>query len=246
MTWEGGNSLNKRLYLLPGLLCDAAIWRPQIAALSPRYDVRVPDLTGLGSIPAMAAHVLQDAPERFAVAGHSMGARVALEMWRQAPERVTHIALLDTGAHAADPDEPERRRRMTDLSRTRGMRALADAWLPPMVAPAHFHGPLKDALYAMVERMTPDIHHRQIAALLDRPDARPLLSGIRIPAMVGVGGEDRWSPPAQNRAIADAIPGARFVLFEGSGHMSPLEAPEAVSAAIAQWLALPSAETTAL
>ena len=128
---------------------------------------------------------------------------------------------------------------MTDLSRTRGMRALADAWLPPMVAPAHFLGPLKDALYAMVERMTPDIHRRQIAALLNRPDARPLLGGIHIPALVGVGAEDAWSPPAQNRAIADAIPGARFALFEGSGHMAPLEAPEAVSAAIAQWLALP-------
>ena len=238
--------MNKRLYLLPGLLCDAAIWRPQIAALSPRYDVCVPDLTRLGSIPAMAAHVLQDAPDRFAVAGHSMGARVALEMWRQEPDRVTHIALLDTGVHPADPGEPERRQRMTDLSRTHGMRALADAWLPPMVAPAHFRGPLKGALYAMVERMTPDVHHRQIAALLDRPDARALLGGVRIPALIGVGSEDAWSSPAQNRAIANAIPGARFVLFDGSGHMAPLEAPEAVSVAMAQWLARPAPEAALL
>jgi len=229
--------MRKRLYLIPGLLCDAAIWQPQIAALSPHYDVRIPDLTGFASLSAMASYVLHDAPERFAVAGHSMGARVALEMFRRAPDRITHIALLDTGVHPADPDEPARRARLTDLSRTQGMKALADDWLPPMVAPAFFHGALKDTLYAMVERMTPDIHFRQIQALLNRPDARPLLGAIKVPALVGVGSEDQWSSPAQNRAIAEAMPGARFVLFEGSGHMAPLEAPDAVSAALEEWLA---------
>jgi len=228
--------MRKRLYLIPGLLCDAAIWQPQVAAFSPRYDVRIPDLTGSASLSEMAALVLHDVPERFAVAGHSMGARVALEMFRQAPDRITHIALLDTGVHPADPDEPARRRRLTDLSRAQGMRALADAWLPPMVASSNFHGTLKDALYAMVQRMTPDIHFRQIQALLDRPDARPLLGAIRVPALVGVGSEDQWSSPAQNRAIADAIPGAHFVSFEGGGHMAPLETPDAVNAALEEWL----------
>jgi len=225
-----------RLYLIPGLLCDGAIWRPQITALSSQWRVSVPDLTGFASIPAMAAHVLRDAPERFAVAGHSMGARVALEMFRQAPDRLTHIALLDTGVHPASPDEPERRHRLTDLSRASGMRALADAWLPPMVAPANFQGEVKATLYAMVERMTPDIHRRQIDALLARPDARALLGSIGVPTLVGVGSEDAWSTPAQNRAIAQAIHNARFITFEGSGHMSPLESPEAVSRALVEWL----------
>jgi pimeloyl-ACP methyl ester carboxylesterase len=226
-----------RLYLLPGLLCDAAIWQPQIAALSSHADVRVPDLTGLASIPAMAAYVLRDAPQQFAVAGHSMGARVALEMFRQAPDRVTRIALLDTGVHPVAPGEPEQRRRMTDLSRLQGMRALADAWLPPMVAPANFHGELKSSLYAMVERMTPEIHRRHIQALLNRPDARPLLGAIRMPTLVGVGSEDGWSTPEQNRAIANAIAGARFLTFGDSGHMAPLEAAGAVTAALEEWLA---------
>lgn len=226
------------LYLIPGLLSDAAIWRSQIAAFSSRCDVHVPDLRGFSSIPAMAAHIAEHAPPRFAVAGHSMGARVALELFRQLRDRVTHIALLDTGVHPAPPDERERRLRLTDLSRSKGMRALADAWLPPMVAPGNFHGPLRDQLYAMVERMTPEIHRDQIQALLDRPDAQPLLAEIKVPALVGVGVADSWSPPDQNRAIADAIGGARFVTFEDCGHMAPLEAPEAVNAALQTWLAL--------
>jgi len=230
--------VGQALYLIPGLLCDAAIWRPQIAAFSPFCDVHVPDLRGFSSIPAMAAHIAEHAPPRFAVAGHSMGARVALELFRRIPHRVTHIALLDTGVHPAPPDERPRRLCLTDLSRNEGMRALADAWLPPMVAPGNFHGPLRDELYAMVERMTPEIHHNQIQALLDRPDARPVLAEITIPSLVGVGTADNWSPPDQNRSIAAAISGARFVAFEDCGHMAPLEAPEAVNIALRTWLAL--------
>jgi uncharacterized protein (TIGR02246 family) len=225
------------LFLVPGLLCDAVIWRPQVQALAGGFDVRVPDLAGFDSIAAMAASVLADAPPRFSIAGHSMGARVALEVARVAPGRVQRLALLDTGVHPVNDGEPERRRVLTELSRTQGMTALAQAWLPPMVAPGNFTCALRATLVAMVERMSPEIHRGHIAALLGRPDARGDLARIAVPTLVGVGALDAWSPPAQNREIAEAIPGAAFVVFEGAGHMAPLEAPAAVTAALSEWMA---------
>lgn len=226
------------LVLVPGLLCDATVWRHQIDAFSARYDVMVPDLTAFDRLEAMAAHVLGEAPERFSITGHSMGGRVALEVWRKAPDRVVRLALLDTGVHPASPDEPVKRQAMLDISASLGMTALADAWLPPMVQPGRLERDegLRAALYAMVERMTPAIHRAQIEALLNRPDAAPLLPQIDCPVLVGVGEFDLWSPPAQHRPIAEAIPGAQLAIFGQCGHMAPIEAPEAVTAALGQWM----------
>ncbi|AOG00764.1 alpha/beta hydrolase family protein [Blastomonas sp. RAC04] len=239
-----GTPARETVILVPGLLCDAAIWEHQIAALSADYDVRIPDLTGQDSIAAMAAHVLADAPPRFAIAGHSMGARVALEVWQQAPERVERLALLDTAVHPAGPDELPKRQAMLDISANHGMTALADAWLPPMVKDGLLDADLavRAALYAMVERMSPAIHRAQITALLGRPDARPLLPLIGRPVLIGVGALDRWSPPAQHEEIAAAIPHARYVVFEGSGHMAPMEAAQAVSDALWQWMHEPEGQ----
>lgn len=230
--------MRDHLVLVPGLLCDATVWEHQIAALSRSCNVTVPDLTPFDRLEAMAAHILAAAPDRFAIAGHSMGGRVALEVWRQAPDRVARLALLDTGVHPASPDEPVKRQAMLDISARSGMTALADAWLPPMVQPGRLERDedLRGALYAMVERMSPAIHRAQIAALLHRPDAAPLLPQIGCPVLVGVGENDLWSPPEQHRAIAAAIPGAELVIFEGSGHMAPIEGPEAVTGALARWM----------
>lgn len=234
--------MRETLYLLPGLLCDATIWAPQIAALENTYDIIVPDLTGYASLTDMAEAVLATAPDQFSVAGHSMGARVALEMVRQAPTRIRRLALLDTGVHPRGPGELEKRQALLDISAREGMTALAERWLPPMVLPDNFTagGDLRAALFAMVERMSPAIHQAQITALLDRPDAEPLLAAIACPVLIGVGDGDVWSPPERHRAIADAIPHATYVVFPRSGHMAPLEAPEAVTRALADWMAVPT------
>lgn len=232
--------------LVPGLLCDQTVWQHQKAALSAHYDVQIADMTRQDSIVGMAAQVLADAPRRFSIAGHSMGARVALAVWQQAPQRVQRLALLDTGVHPAGPDEWPKRQAMLDISASLGMTALADAWLPPMVK----HGlldanpQLRAVLYAMVERMSPAIHRAQIAALVGRPDARDLLPLIRCPVLVGVGALDRWSPPEQHVEIAAAIAHARCVVFADSGHMAPMEAPEAVSDALLQWMRQPEEQST--
>lgn len=122
------------LFLVPGLLCDATIWLHQVGVIGEDHDVHVPDLRSLASIDAMADAVLAQAPEQFSIAGHSMGGRVALAVVARAPHRVRRLALLDTGIDPPIPTEAGQRKVLTDLSEQHGMRALADAWLPPMVA----------------------------------------------------------------------------------------------------------------
>ena len=166
-----------------------------------------------------------------------MGGRVAFEIWRQAPERVASLVVLDTGIHPAGPDEPTGRQRMLDISANAGMEALADAWLPQMVHPDRhadpaFMQPLRD----MVVRATPEQHARQIRALLHRPDAAPLLGTITVPTLIVVGRHDEWSPVEQHERIAGSIPGARLAVIEDAGHMVTLERPEAVSALLGDWL----------
>ncbi|MCC6870638.1 MAG: alpha/beta fold hydrolase [Burkholderiales bacterium] len=230
------------LYLLPGLLCDRAVWAPVIARLGSTVQCRIPDYSAERSLPAMAERVLARAPERFAVAGHSMGARVALEILRLAPARVTRVALLDTGYAArsgGDAGETERAQRLAllALARERGMRAMGEAWMRPMVHPARLtDAALVETILAMIERQSPERFAGQIEALLDRPDATDLMRTVRVPALVACGREDAWSPPAQHEAMAAAIPASHLAIFNDCGHMAPMEQPDAVAQALAAWL----------
>ncbi len=225
------------LVLVPGLLCDALVWEAVVAELDTAPASAVADLDRQDTLTAMAADTLAAHPGPLFVAGHSMGARVALEMWRLAPERVLRLALLDTGVHPFVEGEQVKRLARVKLAYEHGMRALADDWLPPMVHPdRHGDAALMGALTAMVERKTPQIHERQIRALLSRPDARPLLPRIHCPTLVAVGRDDRWSPVEQHEEMAAAIPGARLEVIEQAGHFSPVERPAPVAAALREWL----------
>jgi pimeloyl-ACP methyl ester carboxylesterase len=173
--------------------------------------------------------------------GHSMGGRVALEVWRLAPERVERLALLSTGAHGVKPDEAQKRYALRDLGRGEGAEALVDQWLPPMVAPAsRANAELMAGLKAMCVAQGVETYAAQIEALLHRRDAAPLLATIDRPTLVCTGQLDTWAPPAQHAAIADALPRGTLRVIEGAGHMLPVEAPLALNAAIADWLALPA------
>lgn len=225
------------LYLLPGLLCDSAIWAHQTDALAGEAEVRVAAYGVCNSIADMARSVLAGAPDRFAVAGHSMGARVALEIVRMAPKRVSRLALLDTGTHTVREGESDKRKKLVDLAYKRGMRELAAAWLPGMVDERRLKDRrLMESLEAMVQRFTPEEYERQVGALLSRPNAAAHLAEITCPVLLGVGRNDRWSPLAQHTEIAAQIPQAELVIFEDCGHMSPIEAPEAVTRALSHWL----------
>jgi len=224
------------LLLLPGLWCDRTIWVQQLGSLSD-FAPLVPDYGDASSLVDMAARALAIAPPRFALAGHSMGARVALEIMRQAPERVEKLALLDTGIHPVRPGEADKRLAQVALGKARGVDALIDEWLPPMLLPEHRGVPgIVDPLRRMCRRGGLAMFEAQIDALLARADPRDLLPTIAVPTLVGVGRQDQWSPVEQHQEIAAAIRGSDLTIFDASGHMAPVEAPEAVTAALRRWL----------
>jgi len=230
------------LMLLPGLNCDAAVWAPQVAALQGLANCVIPAWGQRDSLVAMAQQVLDEAPtERFSVAGHSMGGRVALEMMRLAPQRVERLALLSTGTAplaAGEAGEKEKAGRMAllKIAQEQGMRVMAQEWAKGMVHPERIGGPVFVQVLDMFDRGSAAQYAAQINALLNRPDAAPLLPTIQCTTLVLTGREDGWSGPAQHQAMAAAIPGAQLVIVEHSGHMCTMEQPQAVGEALADWL----------
>jgi pimeloyl-ACP methyl ester carboxylesterase len=226
------------LFLLCGLLCDETIWADVPHRLADVADVHVVSFGGFSSIGAMADQVLAKAPPRFAAAGHSMGGRVALEVWRRAPERIAALALLNTGVHPTRDAEYESRGLLVRLARLHGMAALAAEWLPPMMgaSPARV-AQVMPTLVAMVQRSTPDSFAGQINALLQRPDARSVLHSINVPTLLLSGTNDTWSSLSQHADMQRSVPHARLVEIAGAGHMAPIERPDAVARALRAWLA---------
>ncbi len=204
-------------------------------------SVRVADYGASDSMQAMATAALRGIGGRFAIAAHSMGGRVAFEIYRGAPERVTGLALLDTayrGKPAGEAGELERASRMelVEIAENEGMRAMARHWIRNMVHPERLEDrALVDTIIEMFARKTPETYRAQINALLNRPDATPVLASIRCPTLVMCGREDTWSPVAQHEEIASRIGGSKLKIIERCGHMAPMEKPEEVTAALEEW-----------
>jgi pimeloyl-ACP methyl ester carboxylesterase len=227
--------------LLPGLACDADVWRDQTRALSQTAEVTVVDYAAADSITKMAEIALAITADRVAIAGHSMGGRVAFEIMRIAPIRVAGLALLDTayrGFPGGEAGEREiaKRSELLNLARTKGMRAMAEFWMPGIIHPDRVSdAALTSAILAMMSRKTPEIFAAQIKALLGRPDATALLSTIRCPTLVLCGRKDTWSPLEGHREIAAAIRPSHLAVIEHCGHMAPMERPAEVTAALSAW-----------
>lgn len=230
------------LILIPGLLCDATVWEPQRDELADIARVRVGLPGARSTLGEMAEAILAEAPATFALAGHSMGGRVALEVMRRAAHRVKGLALLDTGYRAlarglAGERERAGRFALLDMARARGMRAMAGRWLEGMIHPdRRADRALIDRILNMIEGESPELFEAQIAALLARPDATTILIGISCPTLVLCGREDAWSPASRHREIAALIDASRLVVVPECGHMSTLERPAAVSGALRGWL----------
>lgn len=226
------------LLLLPGLLCDARLWRDCLpAGAAPR----VADLTQDDSIAAMARRALKlmAGEARFAVAGLSMGGYVAQEIWRQAPSRVSHLAFLDTSARADTPEQTQRRLDLIALSGRGAFKGVTPRLLPLLLHPSRLDGPLAAEVMTMAERVGVEGFLRQQRAIMTRLDSRGDLPGITVPTLVACGAEDALTPPHLHDEMAALIPGARRLSFDGCGHLPTMEAPEAVRAALGDWLIPP-------
>ncbi|HEY1900222.1 MAG TPA: alpha/beta hydrolase [Steroidobacteraceae bacterium] len=229
--------------LVPGLLCDKAVWKSQMKALQDVARMQVADHGELDSLGAMAEAILAKAPAKFAVVGHSMGGRVALEVVRRAGSRISGLALLDTGygplaTGEAGAKEVAGRQELLTVARTSGMRAVGQRWLAiPMIHPARLkERTLVEAILRMIERRTPQQFAAQIGALLHRPDATALLPMIACPALVLCGQDDAWAPLSTHRVMAQLIPHSKLVSVPDCGHMCTMERPDAVNVALRTWL----------
>ena len=229
---------NFPIYAMPGLLDDARLWQHQASALAASHPLITADISGHDSIAALAAAALARAPaERFALAGLSMGGYVAMEIMRQAPQRVIALALLDTNSRPDSAVAIESRRNLIAQSRT-DFQGVIDSLTPRLLHPAHV---ADKAIVKLIEDMAhsvgPAAFKRQQEAIMGRIDSRAFLPRIQCPTLVLCGREDLLTPLELHEEMAAAIPGARLVVVEHCGHLSALEQPQQVSAALAAWLA---------
>jgi pimeloyl-ACP methyl ester carboxylesterase len=233
-----GDRVKTSVVLLPGLLCDARLWQPQIVGLGPGIEPWVADLMRDDSIAGMASRALAQAPfPKFALAGLSMGGYVAQEIMRQAPERIERLALLDTQARPETPEARERRLALMALAEKGEFAGVTDRLLPLLVHGSRLSdAPLVELIKDMAKNVGKDAFLRQQKAIMERPDSRDTLWKIRSPTLVLCGEHDLLTPRDRHEEIAAAIRGSTLVVLPGCGHLSTLEKPLEVNRALSAWL----------
>ncbi len=225
------------LALLPGLLLDRGFWRHQEAALADIAEPWVADFSSQDSVEAMAESVLAAMPARFALCGLSMGGYVALSVVRKAPERVERLCLMDTRAAPDSPEVTRRRRGLLQLAQKGQFKGVTPKLLPLLIHESRLgDARLTTDLMAQAEGIGRDGFLRQQTAIMNRPDARPWLAGIRCPTLVMVGRQDALTPLENATELAAGIPDARLIVVEDCGHLPPLEKPEETNAELRRWL----------
>ncbi len=227
------------LVLIPGMMCDARLFLPQILAFSGERAVHVANITGADTVEGMAEAVLEAAPERFALAGLSLGGIVAMEVIRRAPGRVSRIALMDTNAQAEPPPVAAGREpQIVAVMAGRLEEVMEEVMRPEYLAP----GPHRMELIRMMCEMALDLGEgvfvRQSRALQRRPDQQKTLRTIRVPALVLCGEHDGLTPVRRHDFMAMLIPGATLRIIPDAGHLPTLEQPSATNAALREWLGM--------
>lgn len=227
------------LVLVPGLLCDELMWRPQLAALAAIADCWVADHSRSATMAGVAADVLREAPfMRFALAGLSMGGYVALEMVRQAGHRVQKLALLDTSARADTPEQTKNRESFISFAERGRFLGITEALLPLLLHPSRLGDrELVSTIKKMAKNTGNEAFIRQERAIISRADSLPLLERIACPTLIMCGRQDRLVPLERHEEMAARIPGSRLEIVEECGHLSTMERPAETSAALARWLA---------
>jgi pimeloyl-ACP methyl ester carboxylesterase len=222
---------------VPGLLCSARLYAPQIAALWPFGQVAVADHRRDADMAAIAKRILADAPPRFALAGLSMGGYIAFAMYRFAPERVAKLALLDTSARPDLPEQKAGREKFIAMAEAGKLADVVETLTPRFLHRNHQGDEaLKRIVRDMAAETGAEAFVRQQRAIMSRADSRPLLDTIRCPTLVLVGDGDELTPPELAKEIAGGISGAKLAIIPDCGHLSTIEQPDAVNAALAEWL----------
>lgn len=228
------------LILLPGLLCDAHLWAAQCDALADIADCRVVILNQDDNMTAMAERVLGAAPARFAVAGLSMGGYCAQEIMRLAPERVTRLGLLDTSAGADLPERSATRREWVAYAQQSdaAFDEIIERHVPMYLPPERLSDTaLVEAVRASARNIGVEAYARQQAAIAGRRDQHDTLAAITCPTLVLCGHQDAATTPAMHEDLARAIGAAAHLeMIDDCAHLSTLERPDAVSAAMRRWL----------
>lgn len=227
---------NKSLVLLSGLLCDETVWQDISDDLQDIATIYMISFKGCDSIEEMAKKVLDNAPDTFCLIGHSLGARVALEIMRQAPQRVNKLALFNTGIHPISSKEIEGREKLLTLAKEKGIDALMKVWLPPMMSKVGLKNTeLMKKLEKMVKSYSVKDYFKQINALINRPEAKSILSSINVPTLLLSGTEDKWSPISQHEEMQKHIKNSKLKIIKDAGHMAPAEFPKEVAITIREW-----------
>jgi pimeloyl-ACP methyl ester carboxylesterase len=218
----------QNLVLVPGLLCDDALWEHQSRYLSETADIKIADVTRSETIFGMAEAVLAKA---------SMGGYVSLEIMRRAPERVTKLALLDTSARSDTEEQSRRRHHFIQLTREGGFDEVISTLLSLFVHPDRMQDEqLCNNIKEMNRRVGPEIFMRHQAAIMGRPDSRNDLSKIKCPTLILCGRQDALTPLEVHEEMSSTIPKARLAIIEDCGHMTTMERPHAVTALLRDWL----------
>lgn len=223
--------------LIPGLACSARLYAAQVSELWRHGPVLVADHRGGDSMAALAEQILATAPVRFNLVGLSMGGYISFEILRRSPERVARLALLDTTARPDTPEQTERRTTQIGLAADGKFVEVVDMLYPLLFSAARQHDTaMRELSHVMARECGADAFVRQQTAIMGRPDSRPDLVSISCPTLVLVGEEDQLTPPDRAEEMAEAIPDARLVAVADCGHLSTLDQPEAVNAALTWWL----------
>ncbi len=225
------------LLLVPGLMCDAALWGHQTRFLSSQTDCVVAHATAANTIDDLAREVLKQAPAQFALAGLSMGGIIAHAIMAIAPERVTHLALIGTTARADTPEQTERRLRLIALAEAGRFSEITPLLMPALLHPFRLkESTLTETVIGMADAIGPTSFLRQITAVMRRPSRTHQLASYRLPTLILCGREDAITPVAMHEEMAALIPGSRLAIIEECGHLSTLERPHAVTALLRHWL----------
>lgn len=224
------------LILAPGLICDDEVWAYVAAHLADVADCRIVPADEADTMQGLAGALLAGAPERFAIAGFSMGGYVALEVLRQAPERVTRLAVLDATARADTPQKAAgRRAAIADCEEGR-FDDLLGRFVPQLLHPDQLGGPLAARVRAMGQRVGPQRFARRHRAMSTRTDGRDVLRQCDVPVRALCGRSDALSSVEEHQEIAETAPRGRLSIVEDCGHMPPLERPQAATALLRDWL----------